>query len=285
LKAGLAAACLTQFANARPAAGAREKSGGLIDVNVHLSRWPARRLNCDDTPSLVSMLRRHGVTEAWAGSFDGLLHRNLTTVNGWLADECRRHGRGLLRPFGSVNPISPGWVEDLRRCLENYRMPGIRLHPNYHGYKLDHPNVAQLFEQASRAGLMIQIALVMEDERTMHPLSRVEPVDAAPLAGLVRQTPGLRLLLLNSLRTLRAKPLLDLIATGSVHVEISQLEGVGGISSLLAQASARRILFGSHAPLFYFDSAILKLKESLLTPEQREAITFANARRLLKQGR
>jgi predicted TIM-barrel fold metal-dependent hydrolase len=40
-------------------------------------------------------------------------------------------------------------------------------------------------------------------------------------------------------------------------------------------------LFGSHAPLFYFEAAALKLEESLLTAEQRQAIGQGNARRLI----
>jgi hypothetical protein len=46
----------------------------MIDTNVYLSRWPFRRLRGDETPELVAMLRRAGVTQAWAGSFDGVLH-------------------------------------------------------------------------------------------------------------------------------------------------------------------------------------------------------------------
>jgi predicted TIM-barrel fold metal-dependent hydrolase len=124
----------------------------------------------------------------------------------------------------------------------------------------------------------------MEDERMMHPLMRVEPVDTAPLADLVKATPGLRLVLLNALGKLRGKPLSNLITAGEVYVEFSMLEGVGAISSLLAQVQAERVLFGSHAPLFYFESSLLKLKESPLTEDQLLAIRHRNAKRLLAKS-
>ncbi len=259
---------------------AASRKTGLIDANVNLGRWPLRRVRGDDTPAFVAMLRKQDVAQAWTGSFDGLWHKDVGAVNTRLADECHRHGRGLLVPFGSINPKLPDWEEELRRCAEEHRMPGIRLHPNYHGYKLDDPDFARLLRLATARGLIVQLVLVMEDERMMHPLMRVEPVDTAPLASLVKQTPGLRLVLLNALRTLRGKPLVELVSAGAVHVEISMLEGVGGVGNLITQIPAERVLFGSFAPLFYFESSVLKLKESPLSDEQLRAIRFENARRL-----
>jgi predicted TIM-barrel fold metal-dependent hydrolase len=164
-------------------------------------------------------------------------------------------------------------------------MPGIRLHPNYHSYKLDHPDFARLLRLATERRLIVQLALLMEDERMMHPLLRVEPVDPTPLVDLVKQTPGLRLVLLNALGKLRGKPLSNLIDAGQVYVEISMLEGVGGVGNLLAQVPANRVLFGSHTPLFYFESALLKLKESLLSKEALKSIQSANARQLIASQR
>jgi len=188
-------------------------------------------------------------------------------------------------PFGSINPKLPDWEEELRRCAEEHRMPGIRLHPNYHGYKLDDPDFARLLRLATGRRLIVQLALVMEDERMMHPLTRVEPVDTAPLVDLVRQTRGVRLVLLNSLRTLRGKPLVELVSAGEVYVEISMLEGVGGVEKLLMQIPSYRVLFGSYAPLFYFESALFKLKESSLADEQVRAIRWGNARRMHEDSR
>jgi predicted TIM-barrel fold metal-dependent hydrolase len=275
----------TLGAETHAASDSLRSRGDLIDVNVNLSHWPLRRLRGDDTAALVAMLRRHGVVQAWAGSFDGLLHKDIASANSRLADECRRHGHGLLLPFGSINPKLPDWEEELRRCAEEQRMAGIRLHPNYHGYKLDDPDFARLLRQAAQRRLLVQLAVVMEDERMMHPLLRVEPVDPAPLLALITQTPNVRLVLLNVLRTLRGQPLADLIAAGKVYVEISMLEGVGGIANLLGQVPVHRVLFGSHAPLFYFESALLKLKESPLSEEQQRAIRRENAKRLLEKDR
>ncbi len=258
---------------------------GLIDVNTYLGRWPLRHLPGEDTADLVSKLRRHGVVQAWVGRVDGLLHRDMAAANAYLADECRRYGDGLLVPFGSVNPKLPDWQDDLRRCVEEYHMPGVRLHPNYHGYKLDDPDFAKLLRLAAERGLIVQLVLIMEDERTMHPLLRVEPTSVAGLAGLLKQTPGLRIVLLNSQRVLRSQALAGLMAAGDVYVETAMLEGVGGVANLLSQVPLNRVLFGSFAPLFYFESALLKLQESPLSDEQLGAIRCANARRLLAKNR
>jgi predicted TIM-barrel fold metal-dependent hydrolase len=253
----------------------------MIDVNVSLAHWPFRRLPDDEPESLVRRLRNLGVTEAWAGSFDALLHRDLAAVNIRLAAMCKEHGAGLLRPFGAINPLLPDWREDLRRCHEVHRMPGIRLHPNYHGYALDHSAFADLLTDARARGLIVQIAVKMEDERTLHPLLKSLPtVDPAPLTTLPAQPGHPPIVLLNALGNLRGQPLERLFALPRVWVDIAMLEGLAGLERLVARVGSDRVLFGSHAPLFYAEAAHLKLKESNLAPEQRRAIQEGNARRL-----
>ena len=253
-----------------------------VDVNVSLFRWPFRRLPCDETPKLVNKLRSQGVTSAWAGTFEGLFHKDLRSANARLVKACRTQGGGILVPFGSINPMLPDWQEDLRICAETHRMPGIRLHPNYHGYKLHEPEFERLMSVAADRRLIVQIALHMEDERMMHPLMRVDRVDAAPLVGLLPRWQGLPVVLLNALNAPPDDQLTQLTATRQVHVETATLEGVGGLARLLATVPLHRVLFGSHAPFFYFESAALKLQESPLGVVQRAAIKYKNAESLQK---
>jgi predicted TIM-barrel fold metal-dependent hydrolase len=253
----------------------------MIDVNVWLSRWPFRRLPDDEPADLVRRLRSLGVTEAWAGSLDAVLHRDLAAANSRLVAACRAHGAGLLRPFGAVNPLLPDWREELRRCHEEHGMLGIRLHPNYHGYALGDPAFADLLGEAARRGLIVQIALKMEDERTLHPLLKSLPTtEPAPLAGLVARQPPPKIVLLNTLGNRLGESLKRLLSTGAICVDIATLEGAAGLENLIRQVGHDPLLFGSHAPLFYADAAHLKLKESVLTPEQSNAVRQGNAKRL-----
>jgi predicted TIM-barrel fold metal-dependent hydrolase len=253
----------------------------LIDTNIYLSRWPFRRLPGDELKTLVETLQHNDITQAWAGSFDSLLHHDIASVNERLVESCRDYGNGLLLPIGTINPLLPDWQEDLRRCHEVHKMRGIRLHPNYHRYKLDSPLFALLLQQAVERGLIVQLALTMEDERTQHPLVQVPHVNTSPLVALARDLPQMRLQLLGAFRSIRPLAAAELAAAGNIFFEISMLEGVGGVEQLLKHVPLERVLFGSHAPLFYVESAILKMQESVLPNFQQVAICQMNAQRLL----
>jgi predicted TIM-barrel fold metal-dependent hydrolase len=266
---------------AQPAMAPISSPRRLIDTNVSLFRWPFRSLVYDETPRLVKKLRESGVTYAWAGSFEGLLHKDLRTVNARLAVECRQADRGRLVPFGSINPKLPDWQEDMRVCAEAHKMPGVRLHPNYHGYRLDDPAFAEVMSLATRLGLVVQIVVHMEDERMMHPLVRIEPVKVDPLVALLPRWKLTPVVLLNALNVVSSDQVAELSLAGNIYVDIAMLEGIGGLNRLLTTVPHSQVLFGSHSPLYYFESAALKLDESTLGATARSAICFENARRLV----
>src|SRR5688572_25031298 len=100
---------LAQTEPAPVSTGKSSAAVSLVDTNVHLFEWPFRRLKYARTAALAEKLRRHGVQQAWAGTFEGLLSKDLGGVNHRLAEECRKEGNGMFIPFGSVNPMWPDW--------------------------------------------------------------------------------------------------------------------------------------------------------------------------------
>lgn len=261
-------------------------NGRIVDTHVYLSRWPGRRVIGDQPTELVAELKKQGVVQAWAGSYDALLHKDIAAVNERLAEDCSRHGEGLLRPFGAINPTLPDWEEDLRRCQEQFHMPGIRVHPNYHSYGLDDPVFRKLLQICAGRKLVVQIAAWMEDERTQVPELQASIVDLRPLAGLLESVPESRVMVLNGFISVRSAPLPwdRLKRFDNLAFDIAMLEQLMGVKVLIDAVGLERVVFGSYSPMFYFESAFLKLREAGLSARQSNAILTENAARWVRTG-
>lgn len=250
---------------------------GIIDSNVSLFRWPFRRLPLDETDQLIAKLRSLGVTKALAGSFESVFHRDLGSANARLAGECARFPE--LDPIGTVNPTQQGWERDLDRCVTEFRMPGIRLFPSQQGIALDHTLFARLLTRAAEAGLLIQIAVTLEDGRTQ-PDSIVAPdIDLAPLIETMRKVPQARVQLLN-LRP-RAGQLASLAAIPNLFLDTARADGTDGVAALIEAVGNERVLFGTHAPFLIPEASLIRVHESALAPSPLRAVLRDNAVSLL----
>lgn len=288
LATSLAGAAAASLSSETSFAAETKSAPGIIDTNINLFDWPFRRLKYRDTKALVAKLKKHRVIQAWTGSFEALLAKDINGVNERLAAECKQH-RDFLIPFGTVNLAWPDWQEDLRRCHEIHKMPGIRIYPGYQPFDLAHPEIESLLKMTVERNLILQIVFGMEDSRVYHPIINVAPVTLRPLLKNLQSTPNAKIQLLHFPNTTEANELAQFTKHPNTYLEISRLEGNGAIARMLgtieglpsARAPIDRILFGSHAPYFPIETALLKLIESPLDRPQIEAITNRNARRLL----
>src|SRR6266581_6786699 len=218
----------------RNATGVRSaRAPGIIDTNVNLFSWPFRALKYRDPRALVAKLKKHRVIEAWAGSFEALLYKDMSGVNARLAAECMEKGRGFLIPFGSVNLAWPDWQEDVRRCHEVHKMPGIRIYPGYQPFDLDHPGMESLVKMTSERGLVLQVVFGMEDPRVHHPIINVGPVTFAPLLKVMNATPNAKVQLLHFSGSPQGDALSQFMTRPNTFLEISRLEGNGAVGRMV----------------------------------------------------
>jgi predicted TIM-barrel fold metal-dependent hydrolase len=270
--------------------GKQENVPEIIDTNIDLFEWPFRKLKYSDTKALVSKLRSHRITQAWAGSFEALFHKDIDGVNFRLAEECKINGKDRLIPFGAVNVAWPDWEEDLRRCHEEYKMPGIRVYPIYQTFTFDQPEFLNLVQQAAKRGVIIQIVGDMADIRHHHPIVQVRDVDFKPLISIMKKVPEAKIQLLYWNHRVRGQLLDQFISETNVVLDISRIEAAGEVGRLIegnpwygntSPVPSDRLLFGSHAPYFPVETNIMKLFESPLTLDQMQSIMNANASRFL----
>jgi uncharacterized protein len=254
---------------ARPARG-QDGKVPMIDTNVYLGPCPFRRLPLETLLEKPESLTRFATVAAqhsvasWAGSFESLLQRDFDGINDRLAAmvAADKSASRQFQLFGAINPKIAGWRETLRRIDQQHRMRGIRLHPNFHGYALDDSDFVALLDAASQRDLIVQIALRMEDARTQHPAVTVADVDPKPLLELLPQMTGLRLQLLNAMRSLSDSLLLARLSELGVHFDTAMLEGMSGIARIVELVPEIKLCHGSYAPFFYPEAAVLKMAES-----------------------
>ena len=125
-----------------------------------------------------------------------------------------------------------------------------------------------------------------------HPIINVGPVTLAPLLNAVKSTPNAKVELLHFSGSSPGGEVSQFMGHANTVMDISRLEGNGAVGRMLgsitglpsARVPVERIVFGSHAPFFPVETAILKLIESPLNVQQLHAIMQGNARRLLPRA-
>jgi predicted TIM-barrel fold metal-dependent hydrolase len=247
----------------------------IIDTHAYLGHWPFRQTAGNTPAETIAALRRGNVVQGWAGTFEGLLHKDVSGANARLAEACRREGEGLLAPFGSVNPTLPDWEEDVRRCHEAFKMSGIRLHPNYHGYTLDDERFVRLLSLAAQRKLIVQLVAALDDE--VHAYLRLPSmqVDLRPLAAVVKRFPESRLTLHSRSRRFDADRVGALVMATNVYFDASAIADPGG-------APADRMVLGSSWPLGTIESAVDRAFDAAATDAEARAIGYETAHRLFR---
>jgi predicted TIM-barrel fold metal-dependent hydrolase len=204
------------------------------------------------------------------GAFEGVFYRDCAQANRSLLAQIAGHEARLI-PWATINPAFPGWQDDLTEAVEA-GMRGVRLYPNYHGYALLDECCLELLSALEEQGVPVAVYHKLVDERLHHWRCPVPPTEMT-LAPLIERFPKLTLIACGV-------GLLGIEFPPGVYVETSRVEGIAGVAALAKAVGTDHVLFGSHAPYFYLESALLKMVESGLDEAAQQAILHANAHRI-----
>ena len=253
----------------------------LIDVNTYIGHWPFRQLRHNTAQGLLRQMDRRGIDRAVVASIHGIFYKNAHPANEELAKETRRY-RDRLLPFATLNPTYPGWEEDLRRCAEDLELCGIRLYPQYHGYRLTDADGLALVDAATALGWAVQAPMRVVDRRQRHRWDLAEDLAPSALEEAVSLRPKTRWMVLNGMGV-NGRRLPD---EARYLVEISRLTAVlqRTIPSLLETAGPKHLAFGTGMPFKVAEPALLKLNILDAPARVKERIAWRNAAEMLGLG-
>ena len=253
----------------------------MIDANAYVGNWPFRQLRYTTPAALLGKMDALGIERAVVSSLENVFYKDLLAGNRDLHALVRAHADRFLPAF-TINPIFPGWEEDLEICVQEFGMRVMRLHPNYHQYALDAAEGTAVLEAARAHGFVVNVTIGMEDTRHHHPLIKVPDVPSGQVAAAVSAFSG------RAVSRCRRFVLGAQRGMGAVYAHrktsISIFHGCKGRWETLRSSAKRwgadHVLFGTNLPLHVPEAATMAIEHAKISADERRMIAQGNAVRL-----
>lgn len=241
-----------------------------IDINAAYGFWPIQRSPYTSLAHLDAVLARNGVEEAWVSAVESILFPEPDTYDFALFEQLEAFPR--LRGAKTVNPLLANWRAGCQKALERHSIKALKLFLNYHDCTLNHPEVAQVCDFAAQHDLPVLISLRLNDERNQPACLQVAPVDVHAISELALAMPQTTFIVLCALMHELA-PLAELT---NVMADIAFLDDEDPLVTAAALFPPSRLVYGSHAPFMYPESATFKIDYSQLPAEELQQIASGN---------
>ena len=251
----------------------------MIDTNCWWGAWPlggGAATTVTGAPSgreLAETLAGHGIGEAWVSALGAVWAAEPMTSNRELAAVV--DGVEGLRVVPVINPVLPGWEEDVAEVATWAGVRAVRLLPAYHGYRLGAARWRAAAARVAATGLKLVVTVRLVDERHEHHAVRVKPVGVAELrrwlVGLGEAVPLVQGL---------TRRELDGLAMGGVtnfYADLSFAEWQETLRVVTKKTASRRLMLGTLTPLHVTAAQVAKI-----AGPARVAAGAGNARRFLQ---
>ncbi len=253
----------------------------IIDFCSAIGPWAFRRLQATTADDCKRELRREHIDMAVVSSLPAVLYKNPHQGNFALMEEIGRKSDYFI-PFAVLNPMFPGWEDDLRRCAGNLEMRGLRLYPNYQGYDLASAEARQLVGMAASEGWATQVSIRLEDERFHHWGWMVPPTPVDAIAQLALDVPDARIVLSGASYG-EMKAYYDAVGDApNAFAEIGYIKSpLEAVKECVAEFGVERLLLGTNYPMMVPYVGTEKVTRADVPDDVKQAIMGGNAARIL----
>lgn len=255
----------------------------IIDSNVLIGNWPFRRLPYTDPGELRKVLSDEGITRAIAGSLNAVFFRDVQDGNEMLYKAVDRH-RDFFTPAATINPTYALWEKDYKQAIEE-GAAALRIYPEYQNWDILDHSAFELYEACRKDKLPIILTAEIEDIRQRHFMDNPRDWLGGEVRQLIEHIDGLKILVVNA----RADRMREIALTlpsqkrKQVFFDISAVWGpfVDDIALCVNQIGAAQFVFGSHASLKTPETAVMKLKISQITEQDKKQIFTENIKQIM----
>jgi predicted TIM-barrel fold metal-dependent hydrolase len=240
-----------------------------LDVSALIGAYPFREIPHSDPETLVRVLDREGITEAWVGHLPTAFHRDPHYGNLALYQAIGNHPDRLYAA-AVVRPDWPSWRTELARAVHEGAR-AIRAYPTQWGLGPESSSLNELAAACAENRLPLVLTVRFEDGRQRHRLDVAGDLPAATVRGIARAGTGARIVVVAAGRATIEEIHWGLTPSERelVWYDTSWIWGPpeDDFAHLLRSVGAARFVYGTGWPLRL--AQVTRANLSLLPPDLR----------------
>jgi hypothetical protein len=252
----------------------RRESGMLrTDINCMLGHWPFRRLYKNTFEDLKKVHMDNNISSGYVSSIDSIFYNDPFEGDEELHEIIKGSGYQHIQ---TINPMLPGFSEDIKKGKELFDIRGVKIFPGYHGFDLKDNAVKEMCNIMKQLNVPLFITLRLEDERLNH-MTSPRAVKKDEISKFIAENQDLKMILLNAsiYEILNLKDCLR--DNDNVFFDTCGLKGaLFSMDKLVDEFDADRIIFGSLHPLYCFKSTLIMVEKSEISDDDKSKIMGKN---------
>lgn len=240
-----------------------------MDFNCYCGNWPFFRIRYNTLQKLAQLHSRCGITGGFVSSCEAIFYQDPYEAELQLAKELK--GTPYMHAM-VLNPMLPGWRDDLRRAVCNLNIKAVRLMPGFHDYALTNPVLDQICDGLRTYHLPLILTLRIRDERTawmFHPKS----VPLEDVAAFLDKNQDIITMLACTRKAEAIKLSAQFEARDNLFTDVSGFKDDNFAVEEACEAIGKEyIVYGSSAPLLELQSTAIIVDRAFLSESTRSDI-------------